>query len=163
MPPETIARIQPTPTRRAMAFGVLAGLGAMLVLFSFSAPSLELGWRLVLLLMGAAIAVLADRLRRVTAGGITLTRDELLDGQGRLICKVDDIVSIKRGALDFKPSGGFSILTRSASGPITWAPGLWWRIGRRIGIGGIVPKTEARIMAETLTAELLRRGHTDIG
>jgi hypothetical protein len=66
------------------------------------------------------------------------------------------MVSVARGALAFKPSNGFPVTLR-ARGPFVWEPGLWWRIGRRVGVGGVTPGTPARFMAERMQERIARR------
>jgi hypothetical protein len=38
-----------------------------------------------------------------------------------------------------------------------WVPGLWWRIGKRVGVGGVTPSQPARYMAEVMSAMILER------
>ena len=62
-----------------------------------------------------------------------------------------------RGAFAFKPSNGF-MLKLSRKGPFAWEPGIWWRIGRRVGVGGVTPGTPAKVMAEMIQERITRRG-----
>ena len=39
-----------------------------------------------------------------------------------------------------------------------WEPGLWWRIGRRIGVGGVTPASQSKVMADLISARLVIRG-----
>ena len=103
--------------------------------------------------------LLADRVRRATRISIEMTDQVLRDSRGREICRLDDIVSVESGALAFKPSGGFLIRTRHR-GPRSWAPGIWWRIGRSIGIGGATSASQGRYMADLIAMRLRDKADT---
>ena len=61
-----------------------------------------------------------------------------------------NIASVDRGAFAFKPSNGFTVRLKSPA-PRAWLPGLWWRLGRRVGVGGATPGKAARDMADVIT------------
>ena len=147
-----ILRLEPSPSRRAFAIGVLYVLGALLLLIAFSQPAAP-GWTLFLVVMGALAALGGELLRRATARTLELTVEGLFDSGGRCLARWDDIDRIDRGAFAFKPSNGFLIVLRSP-GPRGWAPGLWWQLGRRVGVGGVTPRQAARFMAETISRAL---------
>jgi hypothetical protein len=78
-----------------------------------------------------------------------------------VIARWDEIKRVERGALAFKPSNGF-LLTLEQPQPRAWVPGLWWRVGRRVGIGGITPAGEGRYMADQIAFRLSQReGESD--
>ena len=64
--------------------------------------------------------------------------------------------SVDRGLFAFKPSNGF-VVVLSQGGWRGWAPGLWWRLGRRLGVGGVTSAAQAKAMAEILSIEIARR------
>lgn len=66
-------------------------------------------------------------------------------------------MSVDRGVFAFKPSNGFLVRTRDGA-PAAWVPGIWWRRGRSIGIGGLIPAHQTKLVAEVLSVELARRG-----
>ncbi len=135
--------------RRAIALVATSALGLFLIWIALSQPPATFGWRLFLLGAGGLILWLADAMRRATARRLELTRDELRDDQGRVLTRVADIRKVDRGTFALKPSSGFRlVLTRSA--PIAWAPGLWWRLGRNIGVGGMTTSAEGKYMAEVI-------------
>ncbi len=148
-----IAIITPAPVRRAVSFTILFLLGAMLVYLAFTVPGASAVTRTILIAGGITAIVLADKLRRATALSLIMTEDGLYDSTGREICLIAEITGIDRGAFAFKPSNGFLIRTKTR-GPRTWAPGLWWRLGRRIGVGGVVPAGQAKFMAEAIAIRL---------
>ena len=77
----------------------------------------------------------------------------LLIGAASLI---DEIESIDRGFFAFKPSNGF-LLTTKSPGSRTWQPGLWWRIGRRIGVGGMTPGAQSKSVSEIIAIRVAQR------
>lgn len=156
-PAPVLARLYPSEARRAFGAGVLVVLGAALLWVALAAPPRDFGWRLFLLAGGAASLWSAARLWQATAAGIELTAEVLREEGGRVLAEVAAIRRVSRGALALKPSNGF-LLTLEARAPAVWAPGLWWRLGRRVGVGGVTSRHEARFMAETIAALVEGRG-----
>jgi hypothetical protein len=139
-----------------MAAGMLVLLGGLLMWVALARPPEALHWRIFLLGAGAAALWLADRLVRATAVHLELTRDALRDGRGRVLARVADIRAVHSGVFALKPSSGFTLrLEHPAS--VAWQPGLWWRLGRRLGVGGVTSGREARYMAEVIAAMLHER------
>lgn len=156
MSQEVLAELGASPPRRIFALGAVVMLGALLVYLGIDYPDASIAFRIVLVVAGGAVLWAADRQRRNTRTRLILTQDDLRDSDGTLVATVDDIEKVERGTMAFKPSNGFLILTRSA-GPRHWAPGIWWRFGRRIGVGGICGAQEAKFMAERLALEVAER------
>jgi hypothetical protein len=152
-----LARLHASPVRRAVGLSMLVAIGAFLVWVAFARPPEAPVWRLFLLLAGAGALWLAERMRRATRRRLELTREVLRDSSGRVLARVDEIRSIERGAFAFKPSGGFLLKLSRAPGA-AWQPGLWWRLGRRVGVGGVTVGNEAKYMAEVIAAMLAERG-----
>ena len=75
---------------------------------------------------------------------------------GTPIAPLDDIASIDRALFSFKPSNGFLIRLRAPLGR-AWVPGMWWRIGRRVGIGGVTGGAETKMMADALSMMVAER------
>jgi len=134
---------------------MLSTVGALVLYVVVSEPP-EPVWLVFLLAVGSAAFWLAHRMWYATHDCIELTQSELRTGAGRVIAKVEDIESIDRGIFAFKPSSGFLMKTRN-SGQNTWAPGLWWRLGRRVGIGGLTSAAETKFMSEILSALIADR------
>jgi hypothetical protein len=44
------------------------------------------------------------------------------------------------------------MLRLSDKAPRAWYPGLWWRMGRRVGIGGVTSAAQTKAMAEIIAA-----------
>lgn len=144
--------LRAAPSRRAFAALVLVTLALLLLALALNG-ALSLGARAVLLALGAAAGALARRLWQASAAVIVLDGDTLRDDAGHEIARIDQIARVERGAFAFKPSGGFVLHLRETA-PRHWAPGLWWRRGRRVGIGGVTAAAPARAMAEAIAARL---------
>ncbi|UWQ48712.1 hypothetical protein K3720_12300 [Leisingera caerulea] len=153
---DILATIEASAARRVMGAAMLGLTGALLVYVAFSAPPSP-AWLVFLLVVGAAALWLAVRMWQATTHRIELTAEELRCSDGQLIARVEDIEAIDRGFFAFKPSNGFLIRTATPGGR-TWMPGLWWRSGRRIGIGGVTPGSQGKAMSEILAAMLVQRG-----
>ena len=145
-----IARMTPSWARRTVGTGIIAALGVLFLAMAVLQASGVTSLMLTLLAMGSVAIWLAVRLWQSTAIGLELTREELRTTSGQVLIRVDEIKSVDRGVFAIKPASGFTIVTRSA-GPRHWAPGLWWRAGKRIGIGGVTHRNEGRFMAELLS------------
>lgn len=119
-----------------------------------TAPSL--GWRIFLLLLGGGMVFGAMRFLSATQRRLELTAEVLRDSSGVVLAQTQDIVGVDRGMLAFKPSNGFLMKTRTPLGRC-WQPGLYWRLGRRVGIGGVTPAAQTKLMSETILAMIARR------
>ncbi|MGR3760181.1 hypothetical protein ACUXV3_08600 [Roseobacteraceae bacterium NS-SX3] len=155
MSEEILATVEASAPRRVMGVAMLGSVGAILLYVALAVPPSAL-WQLFLLIVGAAALWLAARMWQATQLRIELTAAELRCSDGEVIAPVDEIEAIDRGFFAFKPSNGFLIRTRSP-GPRRWRPGLWWRTGRRIGIGGVTPGSQSKAMSEILAAMIAQR------
>jgi hypothetical protein len=155
MSDEVIGTVSASMGRRVLGIMSLTLLGVMLIYVCFTQPPAVLG-QFILLLTGGGALWIADKMRRATSTVIEMTATELRDTSGVLICTIDDIESIDRGFFAFKPSNGFLLKTKTA-GTHTWRPGLWWRAGRRIGIGGMTPGNQTKFISEILAATIAMR------
>lgn len=153
---EVLATVSTSPGRRWMGVLSLYGLAILLIYVAFSQPP-ALVWQVFLLVMGGCAFWLADNLRRATTRTIELTREELRDSTGEVIARVADIQGVDRGFFAFKPSNGFLLRTSTPQGPRRWLPGMWWRLGRQIGVGGVTPGSQTKFLTEILAAMLAER------
>jgi hypothetical protein len=135
--------------------GSLGGLGA-LMLYMALVLSPGLGWQAVQVGLGLVALWCAQRMWRATAERLELGPEGLRSSDGRLLAPMEEIVAVDRGVFAFKPSNGFMLTLRS-KGPFAWEPGLWWRIGRRVGVGGVTPGTPAKYMAEIIQERIAAR------
>ncbi|MEP2640580.1 hypothetical protein [Roseobacter sp.] len=156
---EVLATVQASAGRRLMGIGLLAFLGVLVIYVAFTSPP-SVGWQVFLIALGVIALAVADAMRRSTAHVLELTRTELRDSGGVVIAKVDNMVGIDRGTFAFKPSNGFLLQLHEVNGARTWRPGLWWRVGRRVGVGGMTPGRQTKYMAEMIAVMLADRAET---
>lgn len=148
---EVLARIQASPGRRVLGVGSMAGMGFMLLAVALTAPPANPAWLVFLIVIGALALWLADAMRRATALSLDLTRDGIVCSDGEIVASIEEIESLDRGLFAFKPSNGF-LMKLSTKRPSRWRPGLWWRVGMRVGIGGVTAAAQAKAMAEMIAA-----------
>lgn len=153
---EVITELYASPTRRVLGIGMLLSLAILLLYTALAHPPAVLGWRVFLLGLGAVCLWLAERMRQATKRGVQLTEQGLRGSDGEVIATMDAIQSVDRSIFVFKPSNGF-VVRLNTSAPSRWMPGLWWRMGKRIGIGGVTPGGGGKVMADILAAMLLKR------
>ncbi len=130
---------------------MLVTLGLLLIWTSFAAAG-AVFWQAAFLLFGLASLFGAEKMRRATEARIELTRRVLRSSTGDVLANVENIRTVERGAFAFKPSNGFLVRLSKPEGAGAWQPGLWWRRGTFVGVGGVVPGGQSRAMAEVLTA-----------
>lgn len=145
---EVLATLGASMGRRVLGVGSVGGLGlTLLYLALVQSPSF--GWQVFMVGFGVTSIWLAERMWRATGHWLVLTREGLSDNTGRMIAPIDQIRSVERGVFAFKPSNGFTIRLET-KGPAAWQPGLWWRAGRSVGVGGVTSNTPAKFMAEQI-------------
>ncbi|MEL7212740.1 MAG: hypothetical protein AAGK92_08770 [Pseudomonadota bacterium] len=160
--PEILATLEASTPRRWFAVGVLSMLGVMLIVLGFNTAQAGLLYQAFLLLLGVLALMEARRLWRATEHALELTRDALRIRGGDIIAKIEDIEAVDRGVFAFKPSNGFLLRTKE-KGSRVWYPGMFWRFGRRIGVGGATAASQAKFMSEIISAILAERQQgTDI-
>lgn len=153
---EVLAVMQASTGRRILGVGCLGGLGIMLIWIGLTRSFETLAWQAFLIFLGAVFVWLADALRRATAQRIELTRQGVRSSDGEVIAHIDQIEAMDRGLFAFKPSNGL-LLKAKHTAPARWRPGLWWRVGRRIGLGGVTPGHQSKVMSEMIAALLADR------
>lgn len=158
MQEDVLAVVEASAPRRWLALVMLVALGGLLIYVALMTPP-PLMWQVFLIALGAASLWMAQSMYAATAGRVELTDSELRTGSGEVIARIEDIEQIERGAFAFKPSNGFLIRTRTPAAR-TWRPGLWWRLGRRIGVGGVTPGSQTKFMAEMISAMMAERDGT---
>ena len=150
-----LARVQASSIRRGFACLVLYGLGALLFYVAIARPP-SFVWLVFLLALGGAVLAVAEAMRRATRRELILTQQSLSDDQGRVLALMSEVETVDRGAFAMKPSNGFTLVTKTR-GARAWQPGLWWRSGRRIGVGGVTASGPAKFMAERIAMLLATR------
>jgi hypothetical protein len=134
----------------------LAALAALLLWIAVVQPPGSLGWRGFLLLAAVLLGWSGLRLYRNADRALVLTEDALTDTRSGTVCRIADIERVSTGTFALKPARGFAIAL-TQPGERTWAPGLWWRIGRSVGVGGMTGTVETRMMAERIEALVTAR------
>jgi hypothetical protein len=151
-----LARLDPSQGRRWVGVVVQVALGVTLISLAFGLPREQMLMRLVLLVLGGVVILGAYLTWKATQSGLILTQAGLLDGQGRLLAEMSNIREVARGPFALKPSHGFSLILQEGM-EFAWVPGLWWRLGRRVGVGGVTPSQPARFMAEMISGMVAAR------
>ncbi|SEK60338.1 hypothetical protein [Pacificibacter marinus] len=146
--------------RRLSAVGVLGALGLIHFWIMFTSPPAVLIGKVFLITVGLAASYAAYRVWTSTECDILLTPEDIREETGRVLCRIEDIDHVQRGPFAFKPSNGFVIVLKNKA-PRAWAPGLWWRIGRRIGVGGVTSAGAGKAMADVLSARVTHNGRLD--
>ena len=148
--------IHPARPRIYIGLFAMASL-ALFLLWVTVASDLGLLWRVTLLLASAVSAFGARQLARSGQVTLELTDTVLQEADsGAILARVDEIVGVDRGALAFKPSNGF-LLRLEKRNSWAWVPGIWWRRGRLVGVGGVVSAHQARLVAETISMRIAAR------
>lgn len=147
---EPFAVLGSSPMRRIVGCSAIYFLGGFILVLTLASPP-ALGWLLLMLGFGGALLFLGEKMRQATGRQVFLFHDRLEDSSGAVLAMLDDIQTVDRGALAFKPANGF-ILKLSARQPRRWAPGLWWSLGRYVGVGGMVNAGPSKFMAERIAA-----------
>ena len=150
-----LAVVEASKGRRLMACIVIYGLGVLVLYITFAQPP-QFALMLFMIALGFGALVLGDKLRRVTATTIIMTEDGISSSDGTVLAPMDQIVSVDRGAFAFKPSNGFTLKLETKQ-PRSWAPGLWWRLGRYVGVGGVVSAGQSKFMAEQIAFRIAAR------
>lgn len=152
---EVLATVSVSAPRRWSGITMLSLLGGLLVYVAIATPP-ELAWQAFLLVTGAVALWVADKTRRATERGIELTRQGLRDTSGEVIAPIEHIVAIERGVFAMKPSNGFLVRLNQKRAR-RWLPGLWWAVGRKIGVGGVTAASQTKMMAQMLEALIHER------
>jgi hypothetical protein len=151
-----LAIVWPSAARMAIGVASLVVLGGFLLWVVLTSPPDDLGWRTVMFAFVGLSFWGAFEMYRAAQDEIVLTRTAARTASGRELFRVADVRRVERGALAFKPSGGFVVWLDTRQ-PMGWSPGVWWRYGRMVGVGGITRSTEAKGMAEILDLVLAER------
>lgn len=104
---------------------------------------------LTLALFAAAIGWFGQALLFTKARAVIFEDGRLFDDTGTEICHIDEIAELEKGLHLFKPSSGF-VLKLKTKQTLAWSPGLWWRVGHRVGVGGATPGRRAKAMADAI-------------
>lgn len=160
-PDEVIFQLHPSPVRRYLGVASLALVSAVALRLGLESEASD-GGRMLLMLIGALGFYANYRFWKSTHDGLELTPTELRETGGRRVMAVADIRAIERELFGvIRPTNGF-VIAHHGRYPSGFKPGLWWRIGGRVGIGGLTPSGEGKAMAELLLS-LVDRQMADAG
>ncbi|MCM2560771.1 hypothetical protein M8756_03090 [Lutimaribacter sp. EGI FJ00015] len=148
-----VAQVACSMGRRLSSVVIVAGLGVTLLWLAVAEAPGGVFWRAILALMGVAALLFAGRVYRATDAVLLLTPEDLRDDRGRVLARVDEMAGVERGMFAFKPSNGFVLRLKSSAAP-AWQPGLWWRWGNRLAVGGVPSGHMARAMADAIQITL---------
>lgn len=155
-PNEVLVTMTPKPVRRVVAAGSTGLLGVILVYIAAAFPPADILWLLFLVAVGGVCLWWAWRVWQATAVKLELTRTELREETGRRLCAIDNVDRVDTSVFAFKPAAGFLIHLKEPMDRAT-APGLWWRAGRRVAIGGATARGEGKAVAELINVMLAER------
>lgn len=144
--------LTPSPIRRFFVLGLVGALSVILIYSAFTLDGAILA-RLVLFLCGVGASVGLWIIYRATNDYIILNENGLELASGITLATWNDIKKADRGMFAFKPAQGFVVFL-NMSAPTLWRPGLVWRFGSRIGVGGVTNAPQAKAMADAISARL---------
>ncbi len=147
-----LARLGAAKPRRWFGVAVIGGLGALLIYLS----TVSLGGfasRAMLFAMGLFAFYIATRFEFSTRGELLLTENGIEDADRRVLVEWANMTKVERGVFALKPSNGFTVRTKTPM-QREWAPGLWWRFGKRFGVGGVSAAGASKFMAEQIAMRL---------
>lgn len=104
--------LYPSPTRRLFSVAMMVGLGGLLIFLAAGAGEMALVWKAFMLLCGGGALAIAARSWRATQDHLVLTAETLELNTGEVICRIDEVQKVERGAFAFKPSNGFVVLLK---------------------------------------------------
>lgn len=151
-----VARVEASAGRRVFGLAVLIGLGLILIWLGLAQEGGSMLLRVLIIGAGGAVIWAAREMRRATARAVILTEAGLSDSTGEVIAPLERIASVDRGTFAFKPSNGF-LVRLTEPGARCWRPGLYWRFGKRVGVGGVAHAAQSKAMADALAIMLAER------
>jgi hypothetical protein len=155
MSDSVIAQLKASPVRRGLALFVMMLLGFLLLYLAITTDA-GFFYKVFLVFLAAVVLWMARAMQLGTAGYIELRVTGLFFEDGRILALIDDIVRVERGAFAFKPSNGFVVSLKQKTAR-AWIPGLYWKFGSRIGIGGVTAPSDAKFMADALAVLIAGR------
>ncbi|TRD21578.1 hypothetical protein [Palleronia caenipelagi] len=150
---DLLASLNPSPARRYLAAGVFLGLGLILMTVAMKPAEGEAVGRIALVVMGLASLGAGWAVWRASSRALYLTSEALIQSDGQVVAPLSQIAGVERGVFAMKPSNGFVLRLREPL-PRHWSPGMWWRFGKRVGVGGITAPAEGKAMADILALRL---------
>ena len=146
---DVILKIKPSAGRRIFGIIILCLVAVIMMNYAFGDKAQSIVLRFILLLMAVVFLWQAQANLRFIGAALILKREGLFDDQGALICSLSNINQIDRGWISFKPSNGLLVRMHKPMA-LKWSPGLYWRFGKSLGIGGMVSPVLTKEMSDKL-------------
>ncbi|MEM9798014.1 MAG: hypothetical protein AAF919_16090 [Pseudomonadota bacterium] len=155
-PSDPILTLRPSPARRSVGLMIQLGLGLLLLWIALAHPPEALSWRVFLLVLGGGALALSWRGWTGSAQAIVLDASGLRSETGEVIAPLSAVRKVDRSLFAIKPSNGFLVVLETPLGR-AWRPGMWWRLGRHVGVGGVTGAAETKLVADTFSAMVAER------
>ncbi len=153
---EILVKLEVSQGRRMFGVIGIASLGIILLYIAAVSPPTNTLALFALVLIGGLFLWAGHRLYRATETTILLTREAIITQSGRVLCRLDDISKVDKGFFAFKPSNGFLVILKERA-PRSWAPGMWWNLGRHLGIGGVTSPRQSKEMVSIIQIMLAEK------
>jgi hypothetical protein len=88
-------------------------------------------------------------LRLYTEIGFNINASGIFNLDDTLICQIKEIDRVDVSPYTFKSANGFIIHLKTKNA-LKFMPGLFWQLGRRISIGGMISKSESKYLSNTI-------------
>lgn len=141
--------LAPTAFRTTTGIAVMAGI-AFLLLRAARDQGLVMQALMIAIALGAVALALA--IWRGRSDSLEWTDAGLIDAAGQVVAARDRILKIDRNPLSLKPSNGFTLQMTDPQ-PRAWRPGLYWRVGQRVGVGGLTSPVAAKALADRIALD----------
>ena len=139
------------PSHRIKILGTI--IFGLLLFLIYTVSSLDNEITLLDFLLIPLIILLAlwfkSFLNRYSKMGFLINQEGLFNLDKSLICRIDEIDQIDTSPYTFKSANGFIVILKTKNSFKT-VPGLYWRLGKRISIGGLIAKNESKFVSSTL-------------
>lgn len=156
MTEKILAKIEINQARRWLGIIMVSFVGLLCLYVVIAAPNRVPWVMFVMTLIAAGFLWFAYSMYRATTDTLILSETSLTTGSGYLLCQIDDIEKIDRGFFAMKPSNGFTLYVKQ-NAPLKMVTGVWWRLGKRIGIGGTTNPAQAKEMANVISVLIAKR------
>lgn len=159
MAEQELARITASAPRRVIGVAAMLGLGALLLYMALTTGAMAPGWKVLLVVLGAGALWMGQVMWQATGHALILTEEALTDSDGTVVARLDGIAKVDRSTFAMKPSNGFLVILKEPAQNV-WRPGLWWRVGRRVAIGGVTAGSQTRPVADIMSHLMSQRDQT---
>ena len=147
-------KVVPSMPRRVLGVGLLFCIAVIFFYFAIYELRMSGIFAYVNLTIGSVQFWAAYKVYVATNESLVFNDGKITSTDGTLVADVENIAKIDRSMFAFKPTNGLLIILRKPM-PASWRPGLWWRCGRFVGIGGCTPKHHGKQFAEELERHIV--------